>query len=437
MARRQDNRAILRDLGDGLVLRRATSRDAKALVAFNMKIHGNDDPKDWVVQWARDLVSGKHPTFPVEDFTIVEDTRTGAVVSSLNLISQTWSYAGIEFPVGRPELVGTLPEYRKRGLVRAQMETIHEWSAERGELVQAITGIPFFYRQFGYEMTLELDPARNLPVAAVPKLEDGKKEPFTLRPATESDLAFIAQTYRHGMQRYLVHCPRTRAMWKYEMTGRRTKDEFRIIGNRGGKRLGFFAHWRRAEETLAAYIYELRPGADWLAVTPTVLRYLAATGAQYAAKKNKQLQWISFGLGTEHPAYQVTPDSRWQMHGPYAYYLRLPDLPRFIRHIAPVRERRLAESVAAGHTGELKLSFYTGGLHLVLKNGKLTRVGAWSPGEGASAAFPYLSFIGILFGHRTLGDLRAVYPDSWANDTAQVLLPTLFPKQASYVWPWY
>jgi hypothetical protein len=36
----------------------------------------------------------------------------------MNLISQIWAYEGIPFGVGRPELVGTLPEYRNRGLVR-------------------------------------------------------------------------------------------------------------------------------------------------------------------------------------------------------------------------------------------------------------------------------------------------------------------------------
>ena len=41
-----------------------------------------------------------------------------------------------------PELVGTKKEYRRRGLVRQQFEVMHEWSAERGELVQIITGIP-------------------------------------------------------------------------------------------------------------------------------------------------------------------------------------------------------------------------------------------------------------------------------------------------------
>ena len=85
---------------------------------------------------------------------------TGQIVSALCLIPQTWTYDRIVFGVGRPELVATDPRYRRRGLVRAQMDVVHEWSRERGHLVQAITGIPWYYRQFGYEMALALAGGR-------------------------------------------------------------------------------------------------------------------------------------------------------------------------------------------------------------------------------------------------------------------------------------
>ncbi|MGW8249740.1 MAG: GNAT family N-acetyltransferase, partial [Anaerolineales bacterium] len=149
----------IRDLGQGLLLRRSTAVDAEALVEFNASLHSDDGPEqpdERVAAWTRDLLTRPHPSFGVGDFTIVEDSSTGKIVSSLNIIPQTWSYDGIEFKVGRPELVGTRPEYRNRGLVRAQFETVHRWSAERGELLQAITGIPYYYRLFGYEMALNL-----------------------------------------------------------------------------------------------------------------------------------------------------------------------------------------------------------------------------------------------------------------------------------------
>lgn len=39
------DQVILRDLGDGLILRRATPEDTKALVAFNTELH-----RDWDTQ---------------------------------------------------------------------------------------------------------------------------------------------------------------------------------------------------------------------------------------------------------------------------------------------------------------------------------------------------------------------------------------------------
>ena len=64
---------ILRDLGNGLIMRRSTPEDADALSEFNGKIHG-DDPLDAqrVAAWTRDLLARPHPTLNPDDFTIVE-----------------------------------------------------------------------------------------------------------------------------------------------------------------------------------------------------------------------------------------------------------------------------------------------------------------------------------------------------------------------------
>jgi RimJ/RimL family protein N-acetyltransferase len=131
-------RGVLQDLGDGLVLRRATREDADALAAFNAEIHRwpeSTESNPSMGAWTRDLLRGDHPTVDPGDFTVVEDRRSDRIVSTLGLISQTWTYDGIPFGVGQPELVGTHPDYRRRGLVRAQLAWVHRWSAERGQLV--------------------------------------------------------------------------------------------------------------------------------------------------------------------------------------------------------------------------------------------------------------------------------------------------------------
>jgi len=210
---------ILRDLGDGLILRRSTPEDADALAEFNRAIHTDNEPDgQCIAAWTRDLLTRPHPTFHPDDFTIVEETATRRIISTMNLISQTWSYEGIKFGVGRPELVGTLAEFRNRGLVRIQFEEVHKWSAERGEMVQAITGIPFYYRQFGYEMALDLDGRRFGYEAQVPQLKEGETEPYGIRPARESDLPFIASLYEQ--ERSMVRCERTPELFRHELMGR-------------------------------------------------------------------------------------------------------------------------------------------------------------------------------------------------------------------------
>src|SRR5205823_412644 len=121
----------------------------------------------------------------------------------------------------------------------------------------------------------------------------------------------------------------------------------------------------------------------------------------------------------------------------YAWYLRVPDLPGFIWHVAPALERRLAASVVVGYTGELKLSFYRSGLRLAFHQGGLRASEVWkpTPDERGAAAFPDLTFLQLLFGYRTLEELRYAFADCWvANDETQAVLEALFPRQDSDVW---
>lgn len=115
----------------------------------------------------------------------------------------------------------------------------------------------------------------------------------------------------------------------------------------------------------------------------------------------------------------------------------MPDLVAFLRHLTPVLEQRLSESIAVGHTGELKLSFYRSGAALKFAARRIT-VEPWQPklGAGGDIAFPDLTFLHLLFGHRTLDEVRHLRRDCWVNgDEARVLLETLFPKQMSNIWP--
>jgi len=433
-------KTILRDLGNGLIMRRSTPEDAEALSTFNGAIHSDDDlDKLRLINWTRDLLTRPHPTFNADDFTIVEESSSGRIVSSLNFIPQTWSYEGIQFGVGRPELVGTLPEYRGKGLVRAQFDEIHKWCLEREMPVQAITGIPYFYRQFGYEMTLDLDGGRTGYEPNIPKLKNGETEPFRFRRAVESDIPFIMELDERLSRRSLIFAVRDEAMWKYELNGRTEESipnkTWEIIERLdGGEPVGMLMRPKMVGNY--AMMYELKSGVSWLDVTPSVIRHLWSIAKELTTQDGKSRSSFTFLLGQDHPVYQAMGDDLPVYRKPYSYFMRVPDLPGFIRLIIPALEERLAASIAPGHSGELKISFYKNGLRLLFEKGRLILVEDWkpSPDEWGNAAFPELTFLQILFGYRSFSELHQSFTDCWwHSEKDRALIDILFPKKLSNV----
>ncbi|HNP73237.1 MAG TPA: hypothetical protein PKK15_19140 [Kouleothrix sp.] len=146
-------------------------------------------------------------------------------------------------------------------------------------------------------------------------------------------------------------------------------------------------------------------------------------------------------LGREHPAYAaLDPMLAATYEAPYAWYVRVPDLPAFVRHVAPALERRLAGSFMAGYSGELRLDFYRGGLRLAFEQGRLRAAEPWNAravawGPKPNGGFPPLVFLQLLFGHRSLSELRYAFPDVWAEEEARPALEALFPSRPAWVLP--
>ena len=451
------------DLGDGLTLRWATQADTEALADFNIRIHSDnpEEPETFLGHWVRDLMNGQHPTTNASDFTVVVDENAdGKIVSSLNLISQTWAYDGIKFAVGRPELVGTDPEYRRRGLVRAQFEAVHAKSAARGELAQAITGIPWYYRQFGYEMTVDLGGQRQYRLKRTVEGKKAEEEPYRLRPATTADIPFMQPLYEAQRGRSLVSRLRYEALWQYEMeVAHRSSPYGRhfyvVDASTGSPSTGSVTDVPKgSEETVSwqpvAYveykqhnqIFSVREmgvisGHSWRAIGLFLLRYFQREAERLSAELPKPIETVIFELGDGNLLYEALLRELEKKGNPYAWYIRVPDLPGFIRHITPILERRLADSVMAGHSGTTKLSFYTSNMTLVFADGKLKEIGTYTPErlEQGDAVFPDLTFLQLLFGYRSFAELDYARADCYGNGETAVLLPILFPKKYSDVTP--
>jgi hypothetical protein len=428
--------SVTKDLGGGLVLRSASSDDADALDEFMTEVFlerdGSPDPA--VVRWGRDLVELPHPTFRPELFSIVEDTATGEIVSGTCLIPQTWRYGDIPFAVGRPELVGVREEYRGRGLMRRHLDVVHRRSDEMGHLAQAITGVPWLYRRFGYEMAVALGGGRRCPIGAVPDLKDGEREQFTFRPAAGADAGFLAATYGAAMERYPVSTLLDEGVWRYLVEGRSPDNVHRRpveVIERSGEPVGMVVRAPRGwEGALWVTVCELIEGVSWGEAGPAVLRRLRAL-----ASEMEERPWALRFSAADHPLYAAAPHLLSSVGPGYAWYIRVPDLVGFLGHVTPVLEARLAAGPFRGHTGRVQLNLYTSGISFQVSGGAL-EVGEWTPGhvEDGDVAVPDPLFLRMVFGSSSFEELQRVMPDCVPWTPAAVpLLEAMFPKRPASV----
>jgi N-acetylglutamate synthase-like GNAT family acetyltransferase len=267
-----------------------------------------------------------------------------------------------------------------------------------------------------------------------------------LRDATEEDIPLIQELFDRRGRESIVTSPIEANWLRYHLrmwNVVETDDNWhlQIIIDRAGIAGGFLltpvVRWGKHMEVFAL---EVRPEVNLQAALPPVLRALAAQGQQLQAQPGAgPLHEISFTLGVTHPVYDVLGSALTTRRvPPYAWYVRVPDVPRFLRHIAPALERRLLESPLARYSGELHITLYRGGLHLVFEDGTLKLAESWGgPAYSAieDAGFPPLVFLQLLFGYRSLDELRYAFPDVRVKDEAELLLKTLFPMKPSWVVP--
>ncbi|HVU69823.1 MAG TPA: GNAT family N-acetyltransferase [Ktedonobacteraceae bacterium] len=439
---------------DGLAFRWSSAEDAGRIAALHSLVHRENAqaaPNAHYMRIVYALMSGAYPFMGPCDFALIEDTtREGRpVVASTCLWRHTWTYEGIPFSVGRPEMVATDPAYRHRGLIRRLFEQVHARSEAEGDLAQAITGIAYFYRQFGYEYALELEDRRATPLALIPPAPEGQAEGFTLRQATPLDIPHIMELYQRRCASGIVAASFTHADWLYEIETWKKHPalghdfDFQMILDAAGQTVGFVAcDARRRGQALGVWLLEFVEGINMQAALPPVLRALRAHGLSLPAVQPTlpALRELSLSLGTTHPVHELLGEELdAPREPPYAWYIRVKDLPAFLLRIAPALEKRVADSPVAGYSGEIKLDFYRDGLRLVFERGRLVSAEPWRAplyDSSASGQFPPLTFLQVLFGHRSPAALRQFLPDVAVSHEARPILKALFPTRPSFVFGW-
>ncbi|KAF9978805.1 hypothetical protein BGZ73_000074 [Actinomortierella ambigua] len=437
------------DLGDGLIMRWSTAADKDDLgelmgEGFRLRTLGRTIPKgyeplpnDFIRAATRRVMSGHSAVMDPTDFAVVEDTNAKAgelrLVAGMSLQRLPGYYGKTDLQFGVVELVASLPKYRNRGLVRRLfLDMVHPASDARGDVIQLIFGIPHFYlREFLIVNDHDF----------IPKLQEGKKEPFTLRKPTRADLPFLLKMSTREAQgspaEVGFHYDIT--YWLYTA--------FETVENaesyHDGDRMNRIVVDRKTGEDVGLVVFSGGIGFQWELFTLNespergityreamfpILRQIMVEAKERwnapleklrlelkddmeADEKRRQesddpkvkfapvlhnlLEYDADRVGKtfymllhpSHPARQLLQVSKYttQTWSGYRMYTRIKSYPRFLTKVAPTLEHRLANSPMAGFSATLLINFYritegasAKGLKLRFVKGKFIAAEDWA-----------------------------------------------------------
>ncbi|MFW9965911.1 MAG: GNAT family N-acetyltransferase [Candidatus Thorarchaeota archaeon] len=420
-------------LPDGLEFGIVESDDElEELIKFNSSTHDPHDGEE--LRRVIDLL----PDFSREMNYYIRDSDKGLFVSSLNAIPSVWSYAGI--PLRNLELgyVGTLPEYRKRGLVRALYFEFFEKELSRGKYeISTIQGIPYYYRQFGYDFIIPAWRSVFLRTNQVPDFPSEKKPDWmrlSVRPATKSNLDSIIRLYNEMRSRTLVSTVRDRSLWLIQEQQRREYEhEFTTYVLKRGKEVeGYFRLIARESANDA--------GNGFLDVRESSIRTYDGVRRtlQFLKEKCKEkgLNRIALSGSINSNLSQVGLDLGGNLSRGWKHQLRIPDMIRFLKRIRPVLEKRLRKTMFEKLTQELAINTYRHCYVLDFQGGKIEQIkdlGIHEDGKNLSFRAPPNDFVRLLLGQYSIEELSRQNIDFLVAGLVKSLLATLFPKQESFI----
>ena len=410
-------------LADGLTLRSLRSPDdLPRLAALMGEVFGLE-----VGRW----VNRMYPVYPglePADMFFVEDAN-GAAVSTLTLIPWTLQYGAAKLPAGELGIVCTAEAYRRRGLVAAQMKYFKQRLAERGCLLSLIQGIPFYYRQYGYDYAWPLEGGWRLELRQAPATPDAA---YTVRDATPADIPALIRLYAEAAAPLTIKALRTDEIWRYMLTPapERDADTHRawVVCDGAGD---VVAYLRLPDYHFGTELVVDEASRCMLGAARSLFAALRA-----AAEADGQ-PFIRLRLPNDHDLAKLARAWGGVDEGTYAWQVHVPDLAALLRTLIPTLNQRLADSVYARYTAEVTLSLYRDGLTLRFVEGRLVEVGDLHPVDKSDAQLPPATVMPLIMGHRSLPELRRIFPDIHARGEIGLLLEILFPPATAFLYQVY
>ena len=362
----------------------------------------------------------KHPEMSHENIFMVK--KGDEVAAGLLLLPQTWIIEGVEVKVAEMGCVGTRPEHRRQRLQWILNEEFDSYAKENGYDLCVLAGIPYFYRQFGYQYAVELNFSAEIGIEKIPDNESLLQR----REITKSDTPIMATILRDTQQRYFVKSTRTSGVWKMQQdTCTYGGESFEGMGLIKDSILVGYYRYVVDSKNSTLYIRELSISEEVSVeeIIGTLKKHAEETGSRK----------IKTGLASVDPINLHLRELGATVNKPYAWQIKPLDLFGLMKKMKPVFEKRIAESQFTDLTKELAFNFFKFAVKVEFVDGKIQKMEKYYEEESRNLGFNPYAFIQMLVGYKGWRELAEAYPDFWVRDNLDDLVDVLFPKGSGYI----
>ncbi|MFV2014190.1 MAG: GNAT family N-acetyltransferase, partial [Candidatus Heimdallarchaeota archaeon] len=222
-------------IDNNLILKIASNTsEIRKIASFNVKIHG-EPISDFIISLFTE------DPFREESFWLyLEDSRTGEILSSLALLTNYWSFGGINIKIAEMGFVGTLEEHRSKGLYRILNTFYEKLVSQEGLFVSILRGIPYFYSNYGYGFSLPTDTGYCLNVKNFKAQESGGEH--SIRKAVKSDFNMIGKLYNEIFDSMFISTTFNHESFHYRFNSKNNSDNFgtTYVVQKNQDMIGFF-----------------------------------------------------------------------------------------------------------------------------------------------------------------------------------------------------
>ncbi len=421
-------RPYSKKLDDGLIMKSVSSiEDVEKLVLFTKLIHGEENDARLI----KTLIL-EHPYSKPNYFLFIENEKDNTIVSSLCLIPWIWRYKEVEIRTGEMGFVGTLKEYRNKGLIRLLNKRFVELLIRDEFLMSHIQGIAFFYKQFGYEYAIPLEGGFRIDPHYVEETLVGNSQKIKFRKATKMDIPILEIIYEKSALKFDITSIREEQIWNFLLGPAMSCDSTMEIWNILDENDNITGYFR---------ITQVGFGEGLILTEVSNLTYVIA---QAVLKKLKDLckeynkPFIRLNIHQNTTLTKVALNLGAINLGHYAWQIKIIDLKKFIEKMSNILEKRIKSSAFKNLTEKIVINLYRVAIELNFIDGKIKNIDLvqFSRNDGFLRIPPNL-FIPLVLGYYSREDLVHHHHDFLYNKKNEHLIDVMFPKVDSFIYTIY